>query len=733
MLKKVFLNIEKKLGKTFLPLILVLFGLILFLVMFSSVQQKTIDFTEGQVAEESIRANKTIENTGETERKRKLAEEAVSPEYNYQDELLSEQHDRIDQLFNLIITTNQEIDAAYKKKVADAKKDTNVPTPTTEERIAALKKKFEQLDQEDVTFYQKLTDQFYQTVFALTTEEVEGTQTLALTLVDEQMAKRVRENDLQEFKDEAIEKLQYSDTNSNQQQAIRYIISLGIVVNESLDEKKTEEMKQVARNEVQPVMIYQGEVIVREGSQISAEALEKLELLGMTNQSPSVFPIVSMIVFIGIQLLMLLYFIRQFQETSMRIRFLLFYSATMLLSVSLMRFVQLFQSEQMSYVALLFPAAFTPLVLTQFVNRRAGIMSALFQGISTIFVFYSAIGTNALTIVLVTYLFNGLLATILNRRRLSEQGGPAVCWIILFPVLMQITLVVYQGLGISDGATWRNLICGLAGCLLSFLLSMGLHPYIELLVTDESVIVLNELSNPNHPLLKQLLEEAPGTYHHSMMVANLSANAVAEIGGRSLLTRVACYYHDIGKIKHANFFVENLPAGAENPHNFLLPDDSKKIIFGHVIDGAKILEDYGMPQMVIDVCYQHHGTTLMKYFYVKAKERDPKVTEAEYRYPGPKPQSREAAIVSIADSCEAAVRAMDHPSNDKIQDFVHQLIASRITDGQLDESGLTLGEIRKVERSLVNGLSSTFHSRIKYPKMKSEAEQMKEEQERREV
>lgn len=110
------------------------------------------------------------------------------------------------------------------------------------------------------------------------------------------------------------------------------------------------------------------------------------------------------------------------------------------------------------------------------------------------------------------------------------------------------------------------------------------------MVNDDSVIVLNELSNPNHPLLKQLLEEAPGTYHHSMMVANLSANAVAEIGGRSLLTRVACYYHDIGKIKHASFFVENLPSGAENPHNFLLPEDSKHIIFGHVTDGAKILK-----------------------------------------------------------------------------------------------------------------------------------------------
>jgi membrane-associated HD superfamily phosphohydrolase len=151
-----------------------------------------------------------------------------------------------------------------------------------------------------------------------------------------------------------------------------------------------------------------------------------------------------------------------------------------------------------------------------------------------------------------------------------------------------------------------------------------------------------------------------------------------------------------------------------------------------VIDGAEILEEAKMPRMVIDICRQHHGTTLMRYFYVKAQERNPEVTEEDFRYPGPKPQTREAGVVSIADSCEAAVRAMENPTNQKIQEFVANLINDRILDGQLDETGLTLKEIRMIEKSLVNGLCSTFHSRIKYPKMKSEAEKMKEEQERRE-
>ena len=460
--------------------------------------------------------------------------------------------------------------------------------------------------------------------------------------------------------------------------------------------------------------------------------MKKLELLGLTNQTTSIFPLVAMILAVLLQITVLFYNSMQYHEAAKRTEYVLFYVTVMSLSVLLMKFFQLFQTEQAAYIPLFYPAAFAPLVLNVFLNRRSGIIAALFQTVTALFIYYDSIGTNFLTAILMSYLFSGLLATVLKRQRVSEQWVSAMMWVIIFPLLMDIVLIIYQGMSFSDGTTWLMLVCGFMGTLLSYLLTMGLHPYIELMVNDDSVIVLNELSNPNHPLLKQLLEEAPGTYHHSMMVANLSANAVADIGGRSLLTRVACYYHDIGKIKHASFFVENLPSGAENPHNFLLPEDSKQIIFGHVTDGAKILEEYEMPQMVIDICRQHHGTTLMKYFYIKAKERNPEVTEEQFRYPGPKPQTREAGIVNIADSCEAAVRAMDHPTGEKIEQFVHNLIEERISDGQLDDSGLTLKEIRKVEKSLISGLSSTFHSRIKYPKMKSEAEKMKEEVEKTE-
>ena len=732
MLNKILQQLQAKLGKAAMPFLLFLFFIIICGVTFSSVKQKANDFKEGQVAEESIRANKTIENTEETEQKRKLAAEAVTPEYTYQQDLVDDQNNRINQLFDLIEKTNDSIDKTYKDNVEKSKDNENVPKPTIDERIAALKKNFESVNAENVAFFQKLPTNFYTKIFGMTESQINEVRDQSLKLIDEQMSKQVRESDLEAFKQEAEDQIQYLNVSTDQQQMIHYLVDQGIVVNDVLNEKKTEELKQAAREAVQPVMIYQGEIIVREGNQIDSAAMKKLELLGLTNQTTSIFPLVAMILAVLLQVAVLFYNSMQYHEAAKRTEYVLFYVTVMSLSVLLMKFFQLFQTEQAAYIPLFYPAAFAPLVLNVFLNRRSGIIAALFQTVTALFIYYDSIGTNFLTAILMSYLFSGLLATVLKRQRVSEQWVSAMIWVIIFPLLMDIVLIIYQGMSFSDGTTWLMLVCGFMGTLLSYLLTMGLHPYIELMVNDDSVIVLNELSNPNHPLLKQLLEEAPGTYHHSMMVANLSANAVADIGGRSLLTRVACYYHDIGKIKHASFFVENLPSGAENPHNFLLPEDSKQIIFGHVTDGAKILEEYEMPQMVIDICRQHHGTTLMKYFYIKAKERNPEVTEEQFRYPGPKPQTREAGIVNIADSCEAAVRAMDHPTGEKIEQFVHNLIEERISDGQLDDSGLTLKEIRKVEKSLISGLSSTFHSRIKYPKMKSEAEKMKEEVEKTE-
>lgn len=717
-------------GKTFLPVLFLLFFLITSGILYSSVRQQDTNYKEGQVAEESIRANKTVENTPATEQKEKLAAEAVVPEYTYQEDITSEQHELIEHLFDMIDDVRQDSEEENEKREEEAENNDSVDKVTEDEKLAAMKKELEKIDSDNLNFYQQLPASFYRTAFSLNQEELDQVKEESLEIVDQRMSEQIRQNDLNTARQNAEEQVKVLDLSDEQKEATSYLVDEGITVNTFLNEQKTEELKQEAKDSVQPVMIYQGEIIVREGSQIDSTAIQKLNVLGMTEKNQSFFPFVAIVLAALLQIIVLLYLSFPVKDKDKRENQWVFYVVAMTLSLVFMKFFQLFQTEAVPYIPLFFPAAFIPLVLSFFVNRRSGILAAAFQVVLAAFIFYESVGTNVLPVILIVYMFSGLMGTILPRRRISHQGRQSVLWIVVFPFLISLTLLVLQGVDFADSQTWIALACSLAGSILSLLMGVGLYQLIELMVTDDSDTVLNELSNPNHPLLKKLLEEAPGTYHHSMMVANLSANAVAEIGGRSLLTRVACYYHDIGKLKHANFFVENLPQGAENPHNFLLPEDSKQIIFGHVVDGVAVLEKEKMPQMVIDICQQHHGTTLMKYFYVKAQERNPEVTENDFRYPGPIPQTKEAGVVSIADSCEAAVRAMDEPTNEKIKDFVSNLITDRMLDGQLDDAQLTLKELKIIQKSLINGLCSTFHSRIKYPKMKSEAEKMKEEQER---
>lgn len=723
--------VQKHLGKKFVIAVLVIFSLVLFAIMYHNVHQKHVNLKEGQLAEETIRANKTIENKYETEEKRKLAAEAVTPEYSYDSDKGSQQIALIEQLFDMVQSVSNAADKSYQEKLKDTKRTSEPQAATAEDKIATLKGKFEKLDQDSISFYQKFSTGFYESLFNLSTTDLKIAEEKSVALIETHMKNHIRNNTLKKEKDSAVREIDEMNIGTSLKEIVRNITDTSIVVNEVANQKKTDELKKNARNNVNPVMIYQGEIVVREGVQLDSKAMQKLELLGMTSREVSFFPVVALACAILMQLGMFVYVLAQANEWKSRVRCVSFYALTMLVSILIMEFLQYFQTDSITYLALLFPAAFCPLVLSIFINRITGIMAAIFQVVFALFIYYDLIGTSTLLMIVFSYLFTGVVATVMKRERIGSQLGVALAWLVGFPIAFVVILSIYQGFQVTDAQFWSTLVCALVGEILTFLLSIGLHPYIELVLNDDSIIVLNELSNPNQPLLKRLLEEAPGTYHHSMMVASLSANAVAEIGGRSLLTRVACYYHDIGKIKHANFFVENLPAGAENPHNFLLPEDSKEIIFGHVTEGAKILEKEKMPQMVIDVCRQHHGKTLMKYFFVKAQERDPEVKEEDFRYPGPKPQTREAGVINIADSAEAAVRAMDHPTNEKIKAFVHNLVQTRIEDGQLDESGLTLNEIRIIEKSIVNGLCSTFHSRIKYPKMKSEAEKMKEEQEKR--
>ena len=264
-----------------------------------------------------------------------------------------------------------------------------------------------------------------------------------------------------------------------------------------------------------------------------------------------------------------------------------------------------------------------------------------------------------------------------------------------------------------------GLPAGLFSGVLSSLIALMLVPLLESLFNVSTDVKLLELSNLNHPLLKEMLLKAPGTYHHSLVVGSMVEAAAEEIGANSLLAKVMSYYHDIGKIAHHNYFIENQKAG-QNAHDHLSPHMSKTILISHAKDGLELALKYKLGKAIIDGIVQHHGTTLISFFYNRALEAQDasmgEVNEEDFRYPGPKPQFREVALIMLADSIEAAARSLDEPTPTRLQNIVKNIIQRKFMDGQLDECNLTLKDLTIIEESFIRILLGIYHQRIDYPR-----------------
>ena len=253
--------------------------------------------------------------------------------------------------------------------------------------------------------------------------------------------------------------------------------------------------------------------------------------------------------------------------------------------------------------------------------------------------------------------------------------------------------------------------------LISGMLTIAFLPYFEKTFNILTIFKLLELGDLSHPLLKKISVEAPGTFQHSVMVATLSENAATSIGANAVFCRVASYYHDLGKTKRPKFYVENQQNG-ENPHNKISPFMSTLIITSHTKDGAEMAKEYQIPKEIRDIMYEHQGTTFLAYFYNAAKKIDPNVEKEEFRYSGPKPKTKESAIIMLADSIEAAIRSLDEKSPMAMENMIRKIINGKIEDNQLSEADLTFKEVEIIIKTFVKTLVSIHHVRIKYPGQK---------------
>lgn len=277
---------------------------------------------------------------------------------------------------------------------------------------------------------------------------------------------------------------------------------------------------------------------------------------------------------------------------------------------------------------------------------------------------------------------------------------------------------------LTDGVLLMRSLKSSAWCLLASYFVAGSLPFVEStfgVVTDISLL---EMSDISHPLLQELVRRAPGTYNHSISVATIAEAAADSIGANGLLVRVGCYFHDIGKMLKPEYFIENKSHNAESRHENLAPAMSTLIIIGHVKDGVDLAQQHNLPRQLIDFIEQHHGTTLVEYFFREAarqadEDHKTDAEESSFRYPGPKPQSREAGVMMLSDAVESASRTLSEPTPKRIETLVHELTMKRLLDGQFDECSLKLSEIRTIEDSLIKSLIGIYHGRIKYPEQQA--------------
>ncbi|MBO4884438.1 MAG: HDIG domain-containing protein [Clostridia bacterium] len=482
-----------------------------------------------------------------------------------------------------------------------------------------------------------------------------------------------------------------------------------------IDQETTDLNRQKAADSVEPVVYLKGRNIVRSGEIITRAQIAMLESLGMLkgNRSIDVLMYVGVALLAFLVLLMLAIYMITYEQEILRDA-----RRTGLLCVILIvtcGICMVSQSLNQFLVPVALGVMLTTLLLKSrlalIVNLALGALSGLMNsGVSGSF-------ATSLIIVMMTSIVSGPLCIALIRNKTQRVvvllAGLMVCLSNMLTTLAVGLITETNTANVLSWALWSG-----GSGLLSGVLCMGLQPLLEWVFNLVTPAKLMELSNPNHPLIRRMILEASGTYHHSIIVANLAEAAADAIGANGLLARVGAYYHDVGKLKRPMYFKENQIG--DNPHDRTDPMVSAAILTAYPSDGVALAEKFRMPQPILDIIQQHHGDTPVIYFYDRCLKQNgaENVNIDDFRYPGPRPQTREAAVVMLADTIEAAARTAPDRSSEALETLIRKLIRDKIDDGQLNESPMTMVDIEKATKAFVMVLSGVFHQRVEYPDMK---------------
>lgn len=566
---------------------------------------------------------------------------------------------------------------------------------------------------------QQISDQTLQTLLTINDHDFTLASDIVSSSIYESMSNKIKWGDLDKVQQAAVNSIPSTVDSQTLHSALQDLLSFLIVPNYVFDAQGTKQNKSDAAKAVEPVVIHQGEVIVKKGELVTTEVMRKLKAVGLLDDHFNIYPFIGLAIIVSFLTVLIGFELNQIKNPKKSVNNLfLVYFCLFLMTFILLKLDALIKNTHLTGIEFIIPASSATLLMALLINKRVAVVSSVAFAICSGFIFGSYEGTSGIFDhqMAIYILFSSLSGAIVLRGNHTRPRILQTGFIIsIVNVMTVLGLMLVKSGGVHLRTLGLELSYTVLSGFISTILTAGMLPFFETVFSILSTMRLIELSNPNHPLLKKILMEAPGTYHHSIMVANLAERACEVIGANGLLARVAAYYHDIGKTKRPHFFIEN-QLDEMNPHDKISPQLSKTIIISHAYDGAKILREYKLPKEIIDICEQHHGTTLLKFFYHKAQEElGQSIDESEFRYPGPKAQTKEAAVVELADSVEAAVRSMKNPNPVKLENLVQKIFKDRLQDGQFDECDITMQELHMVQESLVETLNGIFHQRIEYP------------------
>lgn len=490
------------------------------------------------------------------------------------------------------------------------------------------------------------------------------------------------------------------------------ILSAAVEPNLIVDEAAVEAAKEEKRAEVDEVLIRKNQKIVDEGEIITQEIYDKLVALNLVSETGlegSLMPMLGSLVITGMLFAALYLFFRWGKGNILlkpnEIRMLFTIYMMMVLLIRILANLTVFT---------IVPVGLFAMLVSLLVGRRMALwLNALFCIIGC-FIFNGDV--QFLMYALISGTFAALIIQKTDKR---SHLIPAALGMAAVDFVTTISLGFFFGEGYSTELLFQGGIGAVTG-LLSMIVAVGSLPFWENMFEANTPLRLMELTNPNNELLRKLMIEAPGTYHHSLIVANLAETAVYDIGGNTALARAGAYYHDVGKLRYPQFYAEN--QSGHNPHDELPPEKSAKIITGHTKGGLELAERYKLPPVVRDMIVEHHGNSLVKFFYFKALKLygAENVNEGDYRYQGRIPSSRESAVVMLADTVEAAVRSMlgHGKTMEEAEAAVKNLMKDKLDDGQLNNSGLTLNELETIRLAFLKVFHGMYHERVPYPEQK---------------